>query len=178
MPITTCPDAQAAVGQVWEIPPLVSCSPCSCAPGPPCSLPTLNYFSSTNNCSGIPANIAGQFADGNCHSIGNGSLWMQTASMLTGTCTAMGGQLQSTGWQTAHALCSPAATQSNTCSPGQSCFSLPGSMGARLCISTSGNAACPPGWDDKTVGFQGTGQDTRSCVQCSCGSMQGVTCSG
>jgi hypothetical protein len=83
-------------------------------------------------------------------------------------------------WSTAGRACtSTVATSQVDCPASSVCAPLPEStFGTTLCITQSGDIACPTtGYTQKQL-FYGGVADTRGCTPCRCGAVAGASCSG
>jgi len=165
--------------------PPAQCAPCACTPpstaGCPANL-TIQWYSDMN-CTQACTSSTGDSGGGGCPAI---DVACSAHSFIApapapGACTAGGGSatLPALPWGSTARACAPPALPQSDCPSGSLCSPVPPvPFGAKMCVSRTGNMACPSGpYSSQTSAYSGA-TDTRGCAACGCGGIQGYTCGG
>jgi hypothetical protein len=181
-------DGNAGLGA----PPAV-CS-CSCAaPNAECGVPSLSFYGEAAGACPSPACSTTNLVAGACKTVDDATgcpavvtpaISAPAPVVVSANCTPQASQaIGPPTWATyAQACSSTTAVVEDDCQTGSVCAPKPAApYGATLCISQSGDVACPPasggaGYASKQL-FYGSVDDQRTCTACTCGALGGASCS-
>ena len=158
------------------IAPAASCADCSCgSPSASCSTPTLTSYTNPNCPAGSEEEVT-MLVDGMCATIfpGDFDAFVVTPPQPSGSCPSAGGQatLPPVSWQEQARVCTGGSLGAG-CSGDDVCAPATSDMPA--CIAREGDEACPEGFPDKTLLYDGF-TDERECSDCTC--APNVQCMG
>lgn len=169
-----------------------SCGACQCGTpsGLSCSLPG-SYAYSGAACGNAVQGSAGFDTRAPCVGTGFGkaqSVWNGDPNVIgtphfnaSWTCKASGGtpSLGPITWAAVGIGCAQPFPKVSGCASTETCAPIPSSpYQSRLCISSSGDIACPAAtYVKKTLYYTGA-TDGRTCTACACSSAATVSCSG
>jgi hypothetical protein len=149
-----------------------TCPTCGCAPaeGVQCGIDVMIYdqvgcagnnHPETLKATGSCVNVSDPIKPRSVRAVG-------PMKVVTGSCaptTTGSASIPAPTWLT-HARACRAAGDAAGCSADSSC--APPAAGGKRCVARTGNQACPAGYADRHVLFQGI-DDQRSCTSCACG---------
>ncbi len=137
-----------------------------------CSTATLNVYGG-GTCGSTGNKVADLVNGSKCTAASLDSLathMRATGNFISGSCVAQPSeQVPSATWGLQARACGGAST-AGACSGGQLC--VPPAATFEMCIYQAGNLACPAGYTNKSVFYEGF-DDTRGCTACTCGTATG-----
>ncbi len=152
---------------------------CTCSCGAPTGFScSVQATCGTNACAscGPPQTIQSN----QCVMPATYSVILSSPTASGGTCTpSVATLLPSITWSDQIQSCSPSVAPTSCGSGGDKCLPATTGPNFNVCISQSGDVACPAGpYGVRTLGYAGAPTDTRGCGSCSCGAPSGISCGG